>query len=145
MDTTKDLTLVGQTLCPKTFLAFGRERLRQAGVCNGIGPATGPRWARFPQRILGIDVSLIGDIHDFGYEFSSSYEEKRLHDSIFLFNLFNEINIKSKNAIIRIPRKIIGLIFYVFVFHFGKRAFETKLSSEVREELEREIKNHGNI
>ena len=142
---TKDLIFDTKTLCPRAFLAFGRERLRQAGVCNGIGPATGPRWARFPQRILGIDVSLIGDIHDFGYEFSSSFEEKRLHDSVFLFNLFNEINIKSKTALRRIPSKIIGLTFYLFVFYFGKRAFETKLSNEIREELEREIKNHGDI
>lgn len=117
-------------LAPCSFWHLGEEYLVQKGVCNGIGPARSS--LRVPQRLLGVDVRSPGNIHDFGYEFSSTIEQKRFQDSLFLLNLFNLIDRSRKRRIIK---KIIALLYYIVVFHFGNKAFKTKLSPALREEV----------
>ena len=67
----------------------------KAKICNGIGPDT---WLRkfCPQTIWGMNVSEIGDIHDFDYEKAKYLYTKAVADVVFLVNLCRKIDTGKK-------------------------------------------------
>jgi len=56
-----------------------------APICNGCGPSGyGPL---VPDYIIGVCVTIAGHIHNWGYQFGTSYEHKRIIDETFQDNM----------------------------------------------------------
>jgi len=54
-------------------------------ICNGCGPAG--YGAVVPDSILGVDIKICGDIHNWGYQFGLDREDKMVVDETFRDNM----------------------------------------------------------
>lgn len=97
------------------------ESIRNS-IVNGCGPA-GSKWKAtiIPDTLYGLDVSEACFIHDFGYYFGVTLDDKDKADSMFLDNM--NILISDGSWWLRFLRRRRAKKYYWAVKYFGKKAF----------------------
>ena len=113
---TKELELY----CPYDYKLLSDEERKE--ICNGCGPQS---WKHdmVPDKIWGLRITNICDIHDYMYYAGKTIEDKKEADRVFLNNLVRLIDYKTKWKWLRLLRKRRAKKYYIFVKYFGGAAF----------------------
>ena len=69
---------------PDGFNSLSSEE--RASICNGIGASSGLS-RLVPDTIWGINVGIVGDIHDYSYWLGGTDEDRETADAVFYHNL----------------------------------------------------------
>lgn len=72
-----------------------------------------------PENLLGLRVTPCCHIHDLTHSMSKNKADCDFSNNLFLTNLIAYINANS-NAVMRVIRRHIGLMYYSFVFEYRK-------------------------
>lgn len=118
--------MVAKRVClirPKLYDTISEEeRFR---ICNGCGASGQVDYV--PDRIWGLPITEVCNVHDFMYYLGDSWRDKEEADKIFLINMLRVIDEAPRKGllqrILRKLRKIRALSYYNAVRHFGGLAF----------------------
>lgn len=122
---------------PESFLRASEEVVKQ--VANGCGTA-GWKGKLVPDTILGLNITLICNIHDWMYAEGATQWYKDHADCIFLYNMQNEINNAPGvlNYLLRYHRRLRAHEYYLAVVAFGDDPFW-----DGKDKIHRKEKNHA--
>ncbi|MBK25397.1 MAG: hypothetical protein CME70_15490 [Halobacteriovorax sp.] len=110
-----DLTKKKGLLAPKDFWTTSEtEKKKILNECGGDVVTA----ALVPNNILGKDVSVACDIHDFMYLKGKTSQDKVVADNTFAKNL-KALTDQTQNPILRKLRGLIGRIYYLAASIFG--------------------------
>ena len=116
----QELARSGVLFAPASFLKAEVEDLVK--YCNGCGASDS--WFRPPERIYGTLIVYACIIHDWGYTFGLSIDEKNEDDRIFHNNMNRLITLDShkfyKPTYLQRRR---ALKYYLAVKHYGGEAY----------------------
>ena len=104
---------------PELYWALTPEGRQE--FCNGCG-AKGIGWM-VPEKILGLSITEICDIHDFMYAIRQTEEDREASDRVFRNNTLRLIVGKTKNKILLALRVVVALIYYALLMLTGGPAF----------------------
>lgn len=115
---------------PYQFQFLSREERK--GICNGIGAATGLS-KYVPNTIWGLDVSYIGDIHDYSYWRGGTPKDRETADAVFYHNLL--VVIEARGGILAPLRRRRAGKYYLALrvggwAHFGDGEREERAYSD---------------
>jgi len=106
--------------------------LDKATICNGMGPKLELLGVKVPNlvpnRFYGLDVSICGDIHDYGYYVGGTEKDRERVDSEFYANMVTVIKaanggIPVFSSFIEGRRIKLAYIYWEAVSHFGRKFF----------------------
>ena len=103
-------------LIPEGFNQLTQE-VKDA-ICNGMGPK-GWGWL-VPDHFFGLDMTKIGNIHDFGYYQGGNGWDKITADLVFLYNCLRWIWLNNEK---KYRRYFMALRYFTAVFWGGKKSF----------------------
>ena len=91
-------------------------------IVNGCG--TGGWLGKIvPDKIYGLRITAVCNIHDYMYQVGETEEDKQEADSVFLNNLIRVIDANTDAWLMRRLRYNRARIYYEAVEHFGGPAF----------------------
>ena len=74
------------------FAPHTRDKGQLRAICNGCGPAG--YGALVPDRIRGVKITECGNIHNWGYQFGTTREDRQIQDETFGDNMDRIIRAK---------------------------------------------------
>ena len=109
-------------------------------ICNGCGG----KMLKVPDKILGLDIKLVCNIHDFMYAMGETEEDKDKADTAFLRNLIAVIDSNAKaslkDRLLAYPRRCLATVYYGAVRDFGMFYFKKKGQSVMEKRIVNEIR-----
>jgi hypothetical protein len=116
-------------LARKGFATLTPEQKKE--ICNGMGSQK-TWWNRIlywfiPNHFFGLDMTLIGNRHDYGYHTGGPWWMKLVEDLVFLINMGYWIWKAGKNH--RIKRLSLAFKYYMAVLLGGKSSFNYVVKS----------------
>ena len=106
---------------PDGFNSLSSEE--RGSICNGIGAASGLS-RLLPDTIWGLDVGIVGDIHDYSYWLGGTDEDRETADAVFYHNLL--VLIIMHGGILAPLRRWRARKYYLAVRVGGKAHFNFK-------------------
>lgn len=106
---------------PDGFNSLSSEE--RESICNGIGAASGLS-RLMPDTIWGINVGIVGDIHDYSYWLGGTDKDRETADAVFYHNLL--VLIEAHGGLLAPLRRWRARKYYLALRVGGKAHFNFK-------------------
>ncbi len=103
---------------------------QRSDICNGCGTKGIVGWI-VPDSILGVDITMACDIHDYMYNAGEIKADKFVADDVFLNNMLRLIDAHGGCATMQKMRCKIARKYYLVVKEYGGPAFWAGKNDEV--------------
>lgn len=114
--------------CPYEYKVLSKEN--KITICNGCGPQS--KFDFIPDKIWGLKITEVCNIHDYMYYNGKNIEDKKEADRVFLNNLIRLIDYKTKWKWLKFLRRRRAYKYYNAVKYFGGSAFWSGKNNENR-------------